>query len=509
MQKLVKNVKTRPNIVSNDLNKVYESEKELRAKIEKILPEGKSEGGSSFSFRKMSEENFKMSEENFKIPHLVRKKSPLLEKIIRRSPEIEIVNEKRRSPEIEIVNRRSPEIEIMSGKMNSNSSTTPTDSSLLANSLENLEISPRFQKNEINLLHTHNPAHNQNVQMNNFVPKDGFHAVAFPNGNQYQGEWREGTFEGKGSLRLVNGSVYQGEFHKGKFHGEGTFYFPDGTFYMGGWAEGVRNGKGQQKYNDGAVYTGTWKDDMRHGYGVLMLPDGTSFMGEFREDKMEGKGRFSFTTGTTFGGEWKGGKRTGEGILERFDGTMQKQVYDGDVLVQAGESILQEEEIKTQKQQFLTQLLSSIAQLDRKSLVISEKQVTKKFFSVHSFPNFKKKKQLGEGYYGVVVYGTYEGKPVAIKKLKSNIPENVLAKFVHEVNMLSRIDHPNIVKYIGAVMQPDLFCIVTEFMNAGTLWEYIHNNQFHFTEGIILKVSLDICAAMEYLHALKPMVIHR
>lgn len=109
----------------------------------------------------------------------------------------------------------------------------------------------------------------------------------------------------------------------------------------------------------------------------------------------------------------------------------------------------------------------------------------------------------------MVVYGTYEGKPVAIKKLKSNIPENVLAKFVHEVNMLSRIDHPNIVKYIGAVMQPDLFCIVTEFMNAGTLWEYIHNNQFHFTEGIILKVSLDICAAMEYLHALKPMVIHR
>jgi serine/threonine protein kinase len=117
--------------------------------------------------------------------------------------------------------------------------------------------------------------------------------------------------------------------------------------------------------------------------------------------------------------------------------------------------------------------------------------------------------KLGEGYYGVVYYGKYLGNEVAIKKLKQNIPENVIEKFVQEVNILSNIDHPNVVKYIGAILEEDLFCIVTEFMNSGNLWDYIHNKNFQFTETMILKVSMDITSAMEYLHHLKPMIIHR
>ena len=116
---------------------------------------------------------------------------------------------------------------------------------------------------------------------------------------------------------------------------------------------------------------------------------------------------------------------------------------------------------------------------------------------------------MGEGYYGVVYFGHYLGKPVAIKKLKQNIPENVLGKFVQEVNILSNIDHPNIVKYIGAILEPEFFCIVTECMNSGNLWDYIHNKSFHFNETMILKISMDITSAMEYLHHLKPMIIHR
>jgi hypothetical protein len=66
-------------------------------------------------------------------------------------------------------------------------------------------------------------------------------------GFTYVGEFRNGRFNGKGSMTYLTagwsdkhpaGEKYVGEFRDGKFHGEGVLYAPDGTIKQAGtWAD--------------------------------------------------------------------------------------------------------------------------------------------------------------------------------------------------------------------------------------------------------------------------------
>ncbi len=120
------------------------------------------------------------------------------------------------------------------------------------------------------------------------------------------------------------------------------------------------------------------------------------------------------------------------------------------------------------------------------------------------------KKILGEGFYGVVFGGTYKNENVAVKRLRPNIPDNVLAKFLAEVSILAGLKHDNIVRYLGSVFEEQNLCIVTEFVGGGTLWEKIHDKSSQFTLAFIHKISLEIATAMRYLHhECQPAVVHR
>jgi serine/threonine protein kinase len=120
------------------------------------------------------------------------------------------------------------------------------------------------------------------------------------------------------------------------------------------------------------------------------------------------------------------------------------------------------------------------------------------------------KRILGEGFYGVVYGGTYKNENVAVKRLRPNIPDNVLAKFLAEVSILAGLKHDNIVRYLGSVFEEQNLCIVTEFVGGGTLWEKIHDKSSQFTLAFIHKISLEIATAMRYLHhECQPAVVHR
>jgi hypothetical protein len=43
----------------------------------------------------------------------------------------------------------------------------------------------------------------------------------FPNGDEYEGEWKEGKMHGKGVYRYMNGNRYEGEYSEGLFDGKG------------------------------------------------------------------------------------------------------------------------------------------------------------------------------------------------------------------------------------------------------------------------------------------------
>lgn len=40
-------------------------------------------------------------------------------------------------------------------------------------------------------------------------------------GSSFEGECKNGWFEGHGKYKFASGVVYEGQFHKGDFHGEG------------------------------------------------------------------------------------------------------------------------------------------------------------------------------------------------------------------------------------------------------------------------------------------------
>ncbi|CAN4083237.1 unnamed protein product [Withania somnifera] len=118
---------------------------------------------------------------------------------------------------------------------------------------------------------------------------------------------------------------------------------------------------------------------------------------------------------------------------------------------------------------------------------------------------------LSEGPYSVVHEGLYKSMPVAIKIIQPDMSANVSPerkeKFQREVTLLSKVKHDNIVKFIGASMEPALI-LVTELMRGGTLQKYLWSTRPRCLDmKLSLSFALGISRAMEYLHSIG--IIHR
>ncbi|KAL6222448.1 hypothetical protein ACLB2K_005840 [Fragaria x ananassa] len=118
---------------------------------------------------------------------------------------------------------------------------------------------------------------------------------------------------------------------------------------------------------------------------------------------------------------------------------------------------------------------------------------------------------LGEGPQAIVYEGLYNSKPVAVKIIQLDetglISPERKEKFQREVTLLSKAKHDNIVKFIGAPVEP-IMMIVTELMRGGTIQKYLWGTRPVLLDlKLSISFALDICQAMEYLHANG--IIHR
>ena len=71
--------------------------------------------------------------------------------------------------------------------------------------------------------------------------------------------------ECKGTKIFPNGDKYEGEWKNNKMHGQGTYTYADGEKYVGEYKDGQVNGQGSYVWASGAKYEGEWKDDKMHG----------------------------------------------------------------------------------------------------------------------------------------------------------------------------------------------------------------------------------------------------
>ncbi len=206
--------------------------------------------------------------------------------------------------------------------------------------------------------------------------RSGTGVLTIKDKTEYDGEWANDLFNGKGTLHLSYG-VYEGNFVNGYMSGHGiltengenfTSVVYDGEWvnghengygtltdlkekYAGYFANDAKNGKGTLTvlkhgdvyegtfvngnidgfgtYYDGysqAKYTGNFKVGSRNGKGVMVWPSGERMEGTWKNDEMDGYGISTWANGVRYEGQWVAGQREGHGVCTDANGTK----YDGE-----------------------------------------------------------------------------------------------------------------------------------------------------------------------------------
>ncbi|CCW66327.1 unnamed protein product [Phytomonas sp. Hart1] len=156
---------------------------------------------------------------------------------------------------------------------------------------------------------------------------DGYQAFLFPNGDVYEGNWKNCLLHGKGSLiRAATREVYEGQWFLGHRCGTGTLSSPGyRTIYSGAWLDNKRHGRGELVEPEG-IYVGEFINNHLSGYGEYTYYDGRVYRGHWRDGLFEGNGVYICRSGSRYEGGWSAGYENGRGTKFFFNG----DIYIGD-----------------------------------------------------------------------------------------------------------------------------------------------------------------------------------
>ncbi|NWX13512.1 CSK kinase, partial [Aegotheles bennettii] len=99
-----------------------------------------------------------------------------------------------------------------------------------------------------------------------------------------------------------------------------------------------------------------------------------------------------------------------------------------------------------------------------------------------------------------VMLGDYRGNKVAVKCIKNDATAQA---FLAEASVMTQLRHSNLVQLLGVIVEEKSgLYIVTEYMAKGSLVDYLRSRgRSVLGADCLLKFSLDVCEAMEYLEA--------
>lgn len=117
------------------------------------------------------------------------------------------------------------------------------------------------------------------------------------------------------------------------------------------------------------------------------------------------------------------------------------------------------------------------------------------------FKDIKLKSRIVSGRSGTTYLATWQDMKVAAKMLdlKNTKPDRVdmlLAEFFQEVAVVSKLQHPNICRFLGASIEPPKYCVVSEYLEGGDLFHYLRNKK----KIDFFAINLDIAQGMHYMH---------
>ena len=113
---------------------------------------------------------------------------------------------------------------------------------------------------------------------------------------------------------------------------------------------------------------------------------------------------------------------------------------------------------------------------------------------------------LGRGAWGEISVGIYQGTRVAVKKMHDVIISDHNCKlFEREMIIASRVRHPHLVLFIGAVTT-GIVTIVSELMET-SLRKLLEEKKLKISN--LRPISKDVACALTYLHSLPDPIVHR
>ncbi|KAF8085150.1 hypothetical protein N665_0678s0009 [Sinapis alba] len=118
--------------------------------------------------------------------------------------------------------------------------------------------------------------------------------------------------------------------------------------------------------------------------------------------------------------------------------------------------------------------------------------------------------EIGQGSCGTVYHGLWFGSDVAVKVFsKQEYSKEVMQSFKQEVSLMTRLRHPNVLLFMGAVTSPPRLCIVSEFLPRGSLFLLLRRSTSNLNWRRRINMALDIARGMNYLHCCSPPIVHR
>ena len=124
--------------------------------------------------------------------------------------------------------------------------------------------------------------------------------------------------------------------------------------------------------------------------------------------------------------------------------------------------------------------------------------------------NYKILSRLGKGAFGTVykVQSYKTNKICAMKVIDRQYikHQDDDQKFLKEIEILCKLEHPNIIKMYEYFQDDKYYYLITEYISGGDLYEFIAKD-FTFTEHQAKSIMKQLFQAISYLHSNR--VVHR
>ncbi|ESQ39212.1 hypothetical protein EUTSA_v10001310mg [Eutrema salsugineum] len=193
-----------------------------------------------------------------------------------------------------------------------------------------------------------------------------------------------------------------------------------------------------------------------------------------------------------------------ENQIAESDGTLEKLNQKLDIAVKLLQQLRDErEELQTERDRALREAEDLRSRAETSTLQLPQYFTDFSFSEIDEATNhFDSTLKIGEGGYGSIYIGILRHTQVAIKILNPNNSQGPV-EYQQEVDVLSKMRHPNIITLIGAC--PEGCSLVYEYLPGGSLEDSLNckDNSPPLSWQNRVRIATEICAALVFLHSNK------